>query len=71
MIRSRALVLQGELNEALAYLKNAYFKLKIPSAMMLNFIALIELDLQEVDSARVHLKMLTENKTFAAPAHAD
>jgi len=71
LIRSRALVLQGELNEALAYLKNAYFKLKIPSAMMLNFIALIELDLQEVDSARVHLKMLTENKTFAAPAHAD
>lgn len=71
LIRSRALVLKGQLNEALDYLKIAYFKEKIPSAMMLNFIALIELDLKMVDSAKVHLKMLTENKTFAAPAHAD
>lgn len=71
LIRAKVLVLQGNLTESLSYLKNAYFNLKISSAMMLNLIAMLELDLQQVDSAKVHLKMLTENKLFAGPAHAD
>lgn len=71
LIRARVLLLRGELKSALHFLKNAYFNLKIPSAMMLNYIALIELDLKQLDSARVHLKMLSENRIFAPSAHAE
>ncbi|HHX15808.1 MAG TPA: hypothetical protein GX724_06565 [Fibrobacter sp.] len=71
LIRARVLLLRGELKPALQFLKNAYFNLKIPSAIMLKYIALIELDLKQLDSARVHFKMLSENRIFAPSAHAE
>lgn len=71
LIKARVYILQGSLEKSLNYLKTAYFDLKVPSVKILNFIALIELDLKQIDSAKVHLKKLTKHKNYAASAHAD
>lgn len=71
LIKARVYILQGSLEKSLNYLKTAYFDLKVPSVKILNFIALIELDLKQIDSAKVHLKKLTKYKNYAASAHAD